>query len=342
MFKYLRQYKWADIRQMITNDKAVQKTSQTSLSGKHCVITGGTSGVGWEAAQVFASFGASITMINRSEEKSAHACQLLHEKHGVDCRFLLADFSRPAEVHAAAEALLMSPEPIDVLVNNAGLFSTRRKLTDDNLEMVFCVNHLASFILTETLLPKLRTTPGARIIQVNSQGHRFSGLRLDDLNWSRHHYTGLRGYGAAKTAQLLCTWEFSDLLAGSGITCNAMHPGAVHSAIGEGNGRLYRWYKHHVVDRSLGDPHRSGLASHYLATAPELAGVTGQYFNLTHLETPAPHALDRDVGRKIFAISTDLSRRTKPQPLGTARSMNPVTQWPQGDERKGACVTDDL
>ena len=334
MFKYLRQYKWADIRQMIANDKAVQKTSPSSLSGKHCVITGATSGVGWEAAQVLASFGASITMINRSQEKSVCACQSLHEKYGVDCRFLLADFSRPVEVHAVAEALLVRPEPIDVLINNVGMFSTRRMLTQDDLEMVFCVNHLASFILTETLLPKMRRTPGARIIQVNSQGHRFNGLRLDDLNWSRRHYTGLRGYGAAKTAQLLCTWEFADQLAGSGVTCNAMHPGAVYSAIGEGNGALYRWHKHHFVDKGLKDPHISGLAIHYLATAPELDGISGQYFNLTLPEIPAPHALDRAVGRQIFSISTVLSAQTKPQAQTEAHTGIPVNERPEDAKEK--------
>jgi len=316
MFKYLREYKWSDMRQILANDRAVQKTSSASMAGKHCVITGCTSGVGWEAAQVLASFGAALTLVNRNAEKSEKACSLLREKYGVDCSFLIADFTRPAEVHAVANTLLHRPEPVDVLINNAGTFSTRRVLTAENLELVFCVNHLASFILTETLLPKLRKTPGARIIQVNSQGHRFNGLRPDDVHFSRRHYTGMRGYGAAKTAQLLCTWEFADRLAGSGVTCNAMHPGAVRSAIGEENGRLYRWYKHHFVDRSLKDPHISGLAIHYLATSPELDGVTGQYFNLTMPETPAPHARDRELGRLIWTTSQDLSIRTKPQEAG--------------------------
>ncbi len=311
MFKYLKQYNWADMRQIIDNDRAVQKRSAVFLTGRHCVLTGGTSGVGWEAAQVLASFGSSLTLINRNREKSEKACALLQEKYGISCRFLLADFSIPSEVHAVANTLLTREEPIDVLINNVGMFSTRCQLTKENLEMVFCVNHLAPFILTETLLPKLRETPGARIIQVNSQGHRFNGLRLDDLNWSRRHYTGMRGYGASKTAQLLCTWEFADLLAGSGVTCNAMHPGAVSSAIGENNGKFYRWYKHHFIDKRLKDPHIAGLAIHYLATAPELDGITGQYFNLTMPETPAPHARDRELGSRIFALSQEMSASTK-------------------------------
>lgn len=309
-WKYLQQYKWDDIRQMRANNRAVQKTSDISLAGRHCVITGCTSGVGWEAARVLASHGARLTMINRSREKSEQACRQLRARYAADCRYLLADFSKPSEVRAVAETLLREPAPIDILINNAGMFATRRSLTADDLERVFCVNHLASFILTEALLPKLKTTPGARILQVNSQGHRFGGLRLDDLDWSRRHYTGLRGYGAAKTAQLLCTWEFSDLLADSGVTCNAMHPGEVKSAIGANNGPFYRWYKRHIVDRSLKDPRIAGEAIHYLVTAPALASTTGQYFNLTLPETPAPHARDRVVGKQVFSLSHDLAART--------------------------------
>ena len=290
-WKYLRATKWRDIKQMLANNRTPQKTSAVSLAGRHCVMTGCTSGIGWETAQVLVSYGARLTMVNRNREKSEQACRLLREQYVADCRYLIADFSKPDEVRAVAQTLLQEPGPIDVLINNAGMFATRRTMTSDELEMVFCVNHLASFILTQTLLPKLKATPGARILQVNSQGHRFGGLRLDDLDWTRRHYTGLRSYGAAKTAQLLCAWEFSDMLAGSGATCNAMHPGEVRSAIGENNGPIYRWYKRHFLNRALKDPRIAGEAIHYLITAPELAKTSGQYFNLTHPEIPAPPRL---------------------------------------------------
>lgn len=310
--KYLRQYKWADMRQIRDNDRAEQKIGTGSLEGRHCVITGATSGVGWEAAQVLAAHGATLTLINRNAEKSGQVRDTLRQRFGSDCRVLLADFSKPAEVHLAAQCLLNSPEPVDVLINNAGLFSTRRILAEEGLELTFCVNHLASFILTLTLLPKMRDTPGARILQVNSQGHRFNGLQTDDLDWKKRRYTGMRGYGAAKSAQLLCTWEFADLLAGSGVTCNAMHPGAVKSAIGENNGVVYRWYKKHLVDKSLKDPAIAGTAIHYLVTAPELATVSGSYFNLTMPERPAPHARDRELGMIVWQRSQALFESTKP------------------------------
>jgi retinol dehydrogenase 13 len=123
-------------------------------------------------------------------------------------------------------------------------------------------------------------------------------------------YLGLRAYGASKTAQLLSVWEFADRLEGSGVTINAMHPGEVRTGIGLNNGPLYRWYQRRVLDRFLGDARVSGESLHYLAAAPELEGVSGRYFNRTHPEKPAPHALDRDVGRRLWEMTMELTGST--------------------------------
>jgi len=305
--KYLKEYRWADMRQMRANNRAKQRQSDARMDGKRCVITGCTSGVGWAAAKRLTAYGATLVMINRDRDKSERACETLRAECGAECDYVLADFADLAQVHAAADALLTSGDRIDILVNNVGMHSTTRTQTADGLETVFCVNHLASFVLTWKLLATMRRTAPSRIIQVNSQGHRFGGLDVDDLDWERRHYTGLRGYGASKTAQLLTVWEFADRLEGSGVTINAMHPGAVQSNIGGNNGALYRWYKNRILARTLGDPAVSGQAIHYLATAPELATVSGEYFNLTHPEKPAPHALDREVGRVVWEKSLQLA-----------------------------------
>jgi retinol dehydrogenase-13 len=307
LFKYLKQYKWADIKQMIANNRAEQHHSDVNLKGKWCVLTGATSGVGWEAAKELAAHEASIIMINRNQEKSEKACENIRSAYHVECDYLIADFSNLEEVHKAADYLNHIDRQIDILMNNAGLYCTRKTYTKDHLETVFCVNHLASFILTYKLMGKLKKNPSSRIIQVNSQGHRFNGLNIGDLNWEKRLYTGLRGYGASKTAQLLTVWEFTDLLKGSGVTINAMHPGAVRSGIGENNGPLYRWYKRNFITKNLADPSISGQALHYLAAAPELAGITGQYFNLTQVEKPSPHALDRKVGKEIWMMSKKIT-----------------------------------
>lgn len=307
MFKYLKQYKWADMKQMIANGRAEQHHSDVNLKGKRCVLTGATSGVGWEAAKALAAHQASIVMINRNQEKSEKACENIRSTYHVECDYLIADFTNLEEVHQVADYLKNSDRRIDILINNAGMYCTTKTYTKDHLETVFCVNHLASFILTYKLMEKLKKNPSSRIIQVNSQGHRFNGLNINDLNWESRHYTGLRGYGASKTAQLLTVWEFADLLKGSGVTINAMHPGAVKSSSGENNGPLYRWYKHNFITKFLADPSISGQALHYLAAAPELSDVSGQYFNLTLVEKPAPHALDREIGKEIWVMSKKLA-----------------------------------
>jgi NAD(P)-dependent dehydrogenase (short-subunit alcohol dehydrogenase family) len=175
------------------------------------------------------------------------------------------------------------------------------------VETVFCVNHLASFLFTRLLLPRILESAPARIIQINSQGHRFGGLDLNDLNWDRRRYRGLQGYGASKVAQLLTVWELADKLKETGITINAMHPGAVRTNIGMNNGLLYRWYQRYLIWPMLKDPRISGEAIYYLAAAPEMAAVSGRFFNLTIDEKPATHALDRALGKQVWKISETLT-----------------------------------
>ena len=310
MLRYLKEYRWADMRQMRDNNRAEQLHSDVRMDGKLCVITGCTSGVGWEAAKRLAAYGARLVMINRNKGKSERACETLRTSFDTDCTYLLADFADLAQVRKAADTLRQSHNRIDLLVNNVGMHSTTLTRTAAGLETVFCVNHLASLILTWKLLETMKHSAPSRIIQVNSQGHRFGGLDVNDLDWKARHYTGLRGYGASKTAQLLTVWELTELLEGSGVTINAMHPGAVRSNIGSNNGPLYRWYKEKILARTLGDPAVAGQSIHYLATAPELDTVSGKYFNLTHLEKPAPHALDRKVGRIVWQESLRLAELT--------------------------------
>ena len=310
MLKYLREYRMEDMRQMRANSCSEQRDSDIRMDGKLCVITGCTSGVGWAAARRLASYGARLVMINRNAEKSRLACDKLRAEFDAECDFHIADFAELDQVRYAARQLQESHERIDLLINNVGMHSTKATRTSDGRETVFCVNHLAAFLLTWTLLDTMRRSTPSRIIQVNSQGHRFGGLSVDDLDWRRRHYTGLRGYGASKTAQLLTVWRFAELLEGSGVTINAMHPGAVRSNIGSNNGRLYRWYKKNILERTLGDPEIAGQAIHYLATAPELENTSGTYFNLTHPEKPAPHALDRNVGRIVWEKSFQLAGLT--------------------------------
>jgi NAD(P)-dependent dehydrogenase (short-subunit alcohol dehydrogenase family) len=293
--------------QFIANARMVQKTTDARMDGRVCIITGATSGVGYHAAKKLAQGGAHLVLVCRNIEKTAKVQEELKREYGTEIDILQADFSRLEDVRKAVQTLLDHYPHIDVLINNAGVHTTRRTLTESGLETVFCVNHLASFLLTRLLLPRLMESTPARIIQVNSQGHRFGGLDLNDLNWEKRRYKGLKGYGASKTAQLLTVWELADILRGSGVTVNAMHPGEVRTNIGMNNGYLYQWYQRYLLWPILKDPVISGNAIYYLAAAPEMAGVSGRFFNLTIDEKPAPHALDRSLGKRVWRISETLT-----------------------------------
>lgn len=293
--------------QFIENARLPQKTTDARMDGRLVVITGATSGVGYQAAKHLAQGGANLVLVCRDAAKAARVQVELQHEHAVSVDVVIADFARLAQVRQAAETILARHSHIDVLVNNAGLHNTHRLLTEDGIEMVFCVNHLASFLLTRLLLGRLLESAPARIIQVNSQGHRFDGLDLDDLNWEVRHYKGLQGYGASKVAQLLTVWEMAEELAGSGVTINAMHPGEVRTNIGMNNEWLYRWYKRRLLWWVLKEPVISGNAIYYLAAAPEMSKVSGRFFNQTIDEKPAAHALDRELGKRVWRISEDLT-----------------------------------
>ncbi|MBP1744857.1 MAG: hypothetical protein H6Q58_1835 [Firmicutes bacterium] len=291
----------------IRNGKAAQKKSTATMEGKVCVITGATSGVGLEALKRLARGGAHLIMVCRNQEKAERISRQIKDRWKVPVDIVIADFSRLDEVRNAAALIIKNYPKIDVLINSAGMHSTKLIHTSEGFEMVFCVNHLAPFLFTLLLIDRLKESAPARIIQVNSEGHRFNGLNPEDINWEKRHYTGLRGYGASKTAQLLTVWELADLLEGSDVTVNALHPGDVKTNIGNNNGWLYRWFLHHVTWHFLKDPVISGEAIYYLASDPEMSGVSGRFFNLTIDEKPAAHALDRSMGKRIWELSMKMT-----------------------------------
>ncbi|MBN1299136.1 MAG: SDR family NAD(P)-dependent oxidoreductase [Actinobacteria bacterium] len=289
------------------NRKAEQKTTNASLEGKLCVISGATSGVGLEAAKKLAAGGADLVLVARNLEKAESVCSFLNSRSNVKIDIVLADFSYLPEVKKAAEIILNKYPKIDLLINSAGIFITKKTKTTEGFEMTFCVNHLAPFLLTSMLLERIKKSPGARIIQINSQGHRFNGFDINDINWDKRFYNPYKAYGASKTAQLLTVWEFAERLKKTRVTINAMHPGEVKTNIGNNNGPLYRWYSKNIIWHFLKDAVIAGDAIYYLAAAPELKDTSGRYFNLTIDEKPAPGALDREMSKKVWELSEELT-----------------------------------
>jgi NAD(P)-dependent dehydrogenase (short-subunit alcohol dehydrogenase family) len=293
------------------NGKAVQKHSDESMAGKLCVVSGATSGVGHEAAKAFASGGADIVMVVRNEAKAKAVKEEIERVYSVSVDYVIADFSDLKQVEKAARIILDKYPRIDVLVNSVGIHSTKRTYSKDGIEMVFCVNHLATFLFTKLLLGRMIASSPSRIIQVNSEGHRFNGVKVSDMNWRKRIYTGLRGYGSSKSAQLYTVWQLAEDLEGTGVTINAMHPGGVRTNIGNNNGLLYRWFLHHVTWHFLKDPKISGDALYYLASSSELSKVSGKFFNLTIEEKPAKHALDPQTQKEIWDLSMEMSGLAK-------------------------------
>ncbi|PKL12630.1 MAG: short-chain dehydrogenase [Spirochaetae bacterium HGW-Spirochaetae-8] len=308
MNPYLKEYKWSNIGAMLKNNKAIPKEEHKDYHGHLVVITGATSGIGYETARLYASHGAELLVINRSKEKSERLKQEIQRDFNVPCDYFIADFTHLEQVHAAADMLATLGRDIAVLIHNAGVFNTKKRFTADNLEEVFQVNYLASFIINNRLKEKLKLQKHARILYVNSEGHRFviGGLKLEDLRWERQHYTGLKSYGSAKTAQLLSMFQFSRFFQQSGVTINAMHPGDVRTNMGENNGPIYKFFKHLFINSTARTPALSAQALYYLGVSDEVEGVSGKFFNFTTEEIPAPHALDPIVAEKLWHVSLEM------------------------------------
>jgi retinol dehydrogenase 13 len=306
--KYWKEYKWSNIFAMIRNLSADPKTCADDFHHRLVVITGATSGIGCATARKYASHGADILCINRNEQRSKELCETLTKEFGINCSYFLADFSRLSDAHAVARQLVLLDRNIDVLIHNAGVYITKKTLTEDNIETVFQTNYLSTFILNYSLLEKLKNQKSGRVIFVNSEAHRFavSGLSLDDLSWDQHRYSGLKSYGAAKMAQLLSMLIFNESFQGTGVTVNAMHPGNVRTNSGQNNGAVYKFLKRVLVDRSARTADISADALYYLGVSAELNGFSGRFFNLTTDEEPAPPALDKEAAEKLWTISLHL------------------------------------
>lgn len=310
MKRYWPQYKWSNVWEMMQHNKLPPQDCREDFRGKLVVISGATSGIGYHTARRYAKAGADILSINRNAEKSQALCKELSSEFGVRCDAIVADLSVLADIHRVAQKLKAWPRPIDVLIHNAGVYLNKRTVTVDGLETTFAVHYLSSFIINYILLDRLKKEGRARILFVSSEGYRFAvwGLDLDNLQFERGGYSGLKAYGSAKTAQILSMHRFAELLQGSGVTINAMHPGMVATNTGNENHAFYRWYKKNFIDRYSQSPAVSAEALYYLGVSPELAGVTDRFFNLTTQETLAPPALDLEMAELLWPISMQLGR----------------------------------
>ena len=205
------------------------------MHGKICVVTGATSGIGMVTAQVLARQGATLIVVARNAERGAATVSRIQQETGNSAvELMVADLSVQAQVRQLASEIQHRFARLDVLVNNAGAFFSRRQPSQDGLEMTFALNHLAYFLLTNLLLDSLKAADSARIVNVSSEAHRRAQLDFSDLQ-GQHRYSGWRAYARSKLANILFTYELARRLAGTGIVTNALHPGFVATNFGRNN-----------------------------------------------------------------------------------------------------------
>jgi NAD(P)-dependent dehydrogenase (short-subunit alcohol dehydrogenase family) len=281
------------------------KVSNVDFKNKSVIITGATSGIGLVTAHEYAKNGANLIIVARNKEKAELVIKHIVDTYKVKVSLYIADFTNLNEVKNTANAIIKDNPKIDLLINSAGIHNTKRRIVN-GIEEVFLVNHLSTFLFTYTLIPLLKKQTHARIVNVNSEGHRFGKVVLDDLNFDKRKYGGLKSYGQAKSAQLLTMLQLVEELKGSNVTINSMHPGAVRSNIGMNNDKFYRFINKYFIGLILKDPKMSAKSLYYLGTSPDLNNVSGKFFNLTNLEEPANHAKDHSLKEKVFNKSLEL------------------------------------
>jgi retinol dehydrogenase-12 len=268
-----------------------------SMNGKTCLVTGATHGVGLATARALAAAGATVLVHGRDAELGAAvAADIGRESGNRAVRFLRADFLHLEQVRELAAELARLPR-LDVLINNAALIDTAGRCTAEGYDATFGVNHLAPFLLTNLLLPRLAASSPARVIVVASEAHRRAGwLDFDDLMNTRVGY--LRAYGRSKLANLLFVRALARRLRGSGITVNAAHPGVVRSQLFRGLPAPLRFALATVLRPFTRSLQQGARTSVYLATAAELERESGGYYrDCRRIEPAAAARCDEAAGR---------------------------------------------
>jgi len=276
------------------------------MGGKVVLLTGGTSGIGKAGAVALVAMGATVVVTGRSPERGAAAVAEIKAQSGNETvELMLADLSAQSEVRRLAAEFLERYERLDVLVNNAGLVSSKRTETPDGLETTFAINHLAPFLLTNLLLDRMQESGAGRIVTTSSEAQRWGRIDFDDLQ-SKRKYGGMSVYGMTKLANVMFTRELAARLEGTGVTANCFHPGAVNTNFGQNNNGpmtlLFRVFKPFMRSSEQGAD-----TLIWLASVPEVEGVSGKYFS-DRKETSAPKiAYDPIALRKLWEISADLT-----------------------------------
>jgi NAD(P)-dependent dehydrogenase (short-subunit alcohol dehydrogenase family) len=277
------------------------------MKGKTVVATGATSGIGEAAVLELAGLGARIVIVARDEARAQATMRKLGVKApGLDHRMHLADLSSTAETRKVGAAIAASEPRIDVLINNAGALFSERRVTPEGLELTFALDHMAYFVLTDALRDKLVASAPARIVSTSSNAHEGASLDFADLQ-SAKTYGGLKVYGRSKLANILFTRELARRLAGTGVTANCLHPGVVATRFGSSSGGFAGLVIPLLRPFFLA-PEKGADTIVYLASSPEVANTTGEYFVKRKIAAPSAAARNDAAAKRLWEASETLEK----------------------------------
>jgi retinol dehydrogenase 14 len=280
------------------------------MAGKTVLVTGGTGGIGKATAVGLAALGARVGITGRDLNRvRAAAADIATISGNPTVDAFAADMSSQAEVRRLAREVLGAYPRLEVLVNNVGGFWATRRVTADGLEHTFVVNHLAGFLLTDLLLDRLKASAPARIVVVSSGAHASGRVDFDDLQ-SERGYSGSRAYNQSKLANVLFTYELSRRLEGSGVTANVLHPGVVRTGFAAEDPPATWRIMLPLVRLFFKSPEKGAATSIYLASDPDVEGVTGRYFVNCRPEASSRSSYDTTDAARLWQISVDLVERT--------------------------------
>ncbi len=282
--------------------QVVQTDLHADLHGKVALVTGATSGIGEVTARELARAGATVVLLARDADKARSVAEDIKRDTGnPGVEVLIADLGVQDQVREAARQFRQNHDRLDILVNNAGAVHTRRTETPDGIETTWAVNHLAYFLLTTELLDLLKKTPGARVVNVSSDAHRGARINWDDVEGKRS-YSAFQAYGQSKLANVLFTRELARRLRGGGVSANALHPGFVATGFGKNDGGPMQ-FVFGLLRPFSRSPEQGARTSLYLATSPEVAGVSGRYFADEREVEPDVRALDDGAADRLWRLS---------------------------------------
>jgi NAD(P)-dependent dehydrogenase (short-subunit alcohol dehydrogenase family) len=267
------------------------------------MVTGATAGIGRVSAHRLAEMGATVIVVSRNLHKCNAVVEAIRRQTGnAAVEAMPADLSSLSQVRALAQRFLDAYPRLDVLLNNAGAIFTSRQVSADGIEMTWALNHLSYFLLTHLLMDALKAAPAARVINVSSDAHLMGAIAFDDVQFERRRYSGFGAYSQSKLANVMHAYGLARRLEDTPVTVNALHPGAVATDFGKNNsgvwGKLFKLFSRFTIS-----PEEGAQTSIYLASSPEVAGVTGKYFYRCKPKPSSQASYDVQAQEKLWHLS---------------------------------------